>query len=238
MDLTDNQQLDELSKEIYQEDRELLIEALKDDLAKPQPEDLEGKAKVVTGRANTIGQIRRLNSDLKTFDAASLIGHQLIDRKWLLYPLLPSAEVTLCTGEGGFGKSYLSLQIACLLTAGFNHGALTKADIHAMTPYHYFLQPQRYDFDYAEPSPVVYAGYEDNLDEINRRILNIFGRFDFAESKQPRNPCKLSPRPDAPPRSHLGTGLGQAYPDPQPSHRCRAPVTKNLQGQRSQASHH
>ena len=108
----------------------------------------------------------------------------LIDRNWLLYPLLPSAEVTLCTGQGGFGKSYLLLQIASLLTAGFNDGTLTKADIRSMTPYHYFLQPGIADPNWTAPSPVVYASYEDNLDEINRRMHYIFGRFAFAESKR------------------------------------------------------
>ena len=186
LDLTDNQQLEEVNKTVSEADRQALIEALALDLKISLPDKLEGKAKAVEGRLNTIKQIASLNRMLDTppIDVGTLKDRPLIDRNWLLYPLLPSAEVTLCTGQGGFGKSYLLLQIACLLTAGFNDGALTKSEIRAMTSYHYFLQPQIKDLDYTEPSPVVYASYEDNLDEINRRIHYIFGRFAFAESKQ------------------------------------------------------
>ena len=186
LDLTDDKEFEELSKEIDKADLQMLIEALKADLAIEMPNDLEGKVKAVLGRSNARDQIRRLKAalDIPSIESISLKDRPLVDRKWLLYPLLPSAEVTLCTGQGGFGKSYLLLQIACLLTAGFNDGALTKSEIRAMTSYHYFLQPQIKDLDYTEPSPVVYASYEDNLDEINRRIHYIFGRFAFAESKQ------------------------------------------------------
>lgn len=186
LDLTDNQQLEEVNKTVSEADRQALIEALALDLKISLPDKLEGKAKTVEGRLNTIRQIASLNRMLDTppIDVGTLKDRPLIDRNWLLYPLLPSAEVTLCTGQGGFGKSYLLLQIACLLTAGFNDGALTKSEIRSMTPYHYFLQPHIKDLNYTEPSPVVYASYEDNLDEINRRIHYIFCRFAFAKSKQ------------------------------------------------------
>lgn len=186
LDLTDNQQLEELNKAVSEADRQTLIEALTSDLAIPFPDDIESKAKTVAGRLNTIEQIYTLNRRLDTppIEVDSLKDRTLEDRNWLLYPLLPAAEVTLCTGQGGFGKSFLLLQIACLLTAGFNDGALTPKEIRSMTPYHYFLQPQIKDLNYTEPSPVVYVSYEDNIDEINRRINYIFGRFAFAESKK------------------------------------------------------
>ena len=197
LDLTDNQQLEELNKTVSKADRQVLIEALAADLKVSFPDKLGQKSEVVENRLNTIRQIASLNSILDTppIEVETLKDRPLIDRKWLLYPLLPSAEVTLCTGQGGFGKSYLLLQIACLLTAGFNDGALTPKKIRSMTPYHYFLQPQIKDLDYNEPSPVVYASYEDNLDEINRRIHYIFDRFAFAKSKEHEILAKFHPVP-------------------------------------------
>ena len=197
LDLTDNQQLEALKKEVSEADRQTLIDALALDLKIPFPDEIGDKSKTVQGRLNTIGQIASLNSilDAPPIDVESLKDLPLVDRKWLLYPLLPSAEVTLCTGQGGFGKSYLVLQIACLLTAGFNDGALTKEEIKAMTHYHYFLQPKICDLDYTEQSPVVYASYEDSLDEINRRIRNIFGSFAFAESRQEEILANFHPVP-------------------------------------------
>ena len=45
LDFTDPQQLQNISKEIALADRQVLIEALKTDMAMSLPEDLEGKAK-------------------------------------------------------------------------------------------------------------------------------------------------------------------------------------------------
>lgn len=183
----------DVSKAMLQE----LAKHLHRDLAISLPEDAEGKEKVVRDRQVLIDSIKALHQRVNRppIEVETLIDRPLIDRNWLLYPLLPDAEVTLCTGQGGFGKSYLSLQIACLLTAGFNDGALTKSEIRAMTPYHYFLQPQIKDLDYTEPSPVVYAGYEDNLDEIKRRINCIFRSFAFAESKRDEILANFHPVP-------------------------------------------
>ncbi len=165
--------------------REMAVQ-LQRDLAISLPEDAEGKAKVIRDRQVLINGIKTLDRIVNRpqIEVESLIDRPRVDRNWLLYPLLPAAEVTLCTGQGGFGKSFLLLQIACLLTAGFNDGPLTQKEIRSMTPYHYFLQPQIKDLNYTKPSPVVYVSYEDNLDEINRRIHYIFGRFAFAESRQ------------------------------------------------------
>ena len=103
LDFTDPQQLQNISKEIALADRQVLIEILKTDLAMPLPEDLEGQAKAISGRAAIFEQIEKLNNKLEILDdltpmgASSLIDLPLQDRKWLLYPLLPESEVTLCT---------------------------------------------------------------------------------------------------------------------------------------------
>ena len=189
LDFTDPQQLQNISKEIALADRQVLIETLKTDMAMSLPEDLEGKAKAVNGRTAIFEQIEKLNNkleildDLTPMEASSLINRPLQDRKWLLYPLLPESEVTLCTGQGGVGKSFLSIQIACLLAAGYSDSHLSKNDLFRMTAYHYFVQPS-FKPEFKNPKPVVFASYEDNINEINRRTHTILERFDWAGEQE------------------------------------------------------
>ena len=189
LDFTDPQQLQNISKEIALADRQVLIETLKTDLPIPLPEDLEGQAKAISGRAAIFEQIEKLNNKLEILDdltpmgASSLIDLPLQDRKWLLYPLLPESEVTLCTGQGGVGKSFLSIQIACLLAAGHSDSHLSKKEIFGMTAYHYFVQ-SRLKPEFTNPKPVVFASYEDNINEINRRTHTILEHFDWAGEQE------------------------------------------------------
>ena len=102
VDLKDNQQLDTLRLETLHADRETLIEALKVELATPLPDNLEKKAEAVLGRDKAFQQIREINDKLAipSIEAVSLKDVLLVNRSWMLYPLLPDAEVTLCTDKG------------------------------------------------------------------------------------------------------------------------------------------
>ena len=42
-----------------------------------------------------------------------------VDREWLLPNWLPANTVTMFTGQGGAGKSWLTLQVICQITGGF-----------------------------------------------------------------------------------------------------------------------
>ena len=184
----DNDNLDEIEREIWTHEREQIAHQLHSDLAIALPDDPEAKKEVLRKRAETFDTMRVLNNKLEILDltpmgASSLIDLPLQDRKWLLYPLLPESEVTLCTGQGGVGKSFLSIQIASLLAAGHSDSHLSKKDLFGMTAYHYFVQP-RVKPEFTNPKPVVFASYEDNINEINRRTRTILELFDWAGEQE------------------------------------------------------
>ena len=187
IDWTDNTTIDELRRQIARDDKQVLIESLKQDLAISMPEKLEDKAKVVAGRDTITKQIQALNDVLKTpsIEIANLQKIEVTDRRWMTYPLLPESEVTLLTGQGGVGKSFLMLQIACLLAAGYTDASLKQKAIAGGTQYHYFVQP-KITPDFQEPQPVVYASYEDDMSEIRRRINYLYNRFDWVNQHQSR----------------------------------------------------
>ena len=81
------------------------------------------------------------------------------DREWLIPNWLPANTATLFTGDGGVGKSWLTLQVVCQIACGFNNAFLNPA----------FPLPSEAD-DSIEPKHVIFATYEDEPEEIKRRI--------------------------------------------------------------------
>ena len=81
------------------------------------------------------------------------------DREWLIPNWLPANTATLFTGDGGVGKSWLTLQVVCQIAGGFNNAFLNPA----------FPLPSEAD-DSIEPKHVIFATYEDEPEEIKRRI--------------------------------------------------------------------
>ena len=82
-----------------------------------------------------------------------------VDRDWLIDPWLPANTVTMFTGEGGAGKSWLTLQAICQIACGFRDA---------------YLDP---DFkkvaDVSNHRNVVFATYEDEPAEIKRRLRQL-----------------------------------------------------------------
>ena len=185
IDWTDNTAIDELRRQIARDDKQVLVETLKSDLSIPLPEDLEKKAKAVAARDAMTRQIQALNDVLKTpsIEIAKLQEIEVTDRRWMTYPLLPESEVTLLTGQGGVGKSFLMLQIACLLAAEYTDASLKQEKLAGGTQYHYFVQPEIKP-KWGEPQPVVYASYEDDMSEIRRRINYLQTRFGWVSERQ------------------------------------------------------
>ena len=89
-----------------------------------------------------------------------LLTEQLPPRQWLIDKWLPANCVSMFTGEGGVGKSYIALQVACALTSGVKDC--------------YFTATNKPVENAALPSTsVVYAAWEDELEEVSRRIRRI-----------------------------------------------------------------
>lgn len=82
--------------------------------------------------------------------AATLAGKPVPDRQWLVPDLIPARNVTLLSGDGGTGKSLLSLQLACAVAMGGRWIGRAVSGGHA-----------------------VYLSAEDELDELHRRLAAI-----------------------------------------------------------------
>lgn len=86
-----------------------------------------------------------------------------VQREWLIPSWLPANTVTMFTGEGGAGKSWLTLQAVCQIACGLRDA---------------FLNP---DFekvaDITARRNVVFATYEDEPAEIKRRLQALASRM-------------------------------------------------------------
>ena len=90
-------------------------------------------------------------------------------REWLIPDWFPVGQLGLVTGRGGLGKSRLALQLAGRLAAnppqagGFLPPGTTSGDMRAVTR---ALPP----LDLTHAEPVVYASWEDEREEVGRRL--------------------------------------------------------------------
>ena len=100
------------------------------------------------------------------------------DRQWLIPNWLPANTVTMFTGQGGAGKSWLTLQVACEIASHAAPGAWGKAA-------HEIQKPSEYDDSTEnEPKHIVFATYEDEPAEIKRRLNALSSSFDWIESER------------------------------------------------------
>ena len=87
-----------------------------------------------------------------------------VEREWLIPNWLPAHTVTMFTGQGGTGKSWLTLQIACEIASHADPMAWKDPDYEVK-------QPSEYDDStYNIPKHIVFATYEDEPAEIKRRL--------------------------------------------------------------------
>ena len=84
---------------------------------------------------------------------------EVTDREWLIPNWLPANTATMFTGDGGVGKSWLTLQVVCQIACGFKNAFLDPE----------FPLPSEAD-DSIEPKHIVFATYEDEPAEIKRRL--------------------------------------------------------------------
>lgn len=85
-------------------------------------------------------------------------------REWLLPNWLPASSVTMFTGQGGLGKSWMTLQIAAHVALGYHVS-------EGQTPA--FLDPNFCNCKEIKTRRVVLATYEDEPAEIKRRLSTL-----------------------------------------------------------------
>ena len=92
-------------------------------------------------------------------------GEQPPARRWLVQNWLPAERVTLFVGPGQIGKSRLALQLAAgIATGGDEEGGWIGAPLDTLRLGE-AVEP--------EGNPVVFASWEDEFDEFDRRISQI-----------------------------------------------------------------
>ena len=83
-------------------------------------------------------------------------------RKWLIPNWLPADTVTMLTGHGGTGKSWLTLQMLCQIACGYQDAFLNPK----------FKTPSDANEE-VDPKHIILATYEDEPEEIKRRLATL-----------------------------------------------------------------
>ena len=103
---------------------------------------------------------------------------QDIQREWLIPNWLPANTVTMFTGQGGVGKSWLTFQVACQIAS---HAAgMAWGDKSYQTP----QVSESNDSIEQTPQHIVFATYEDEPAEIKRRLNALSSSFKWIEKER------------------------------------------------------
>lgn len=176
IDFTDPQQIEAFKRKISDYDRSVLIESLQQDLDIPPPDNLADKAKVINDRLDTVETIVRLNHILNTKPMPAFESAPSIDKvndyemEFLIDGWMPADCLTMLTGPGGIGKSYLSLQCVAALAMGYD--AKTFA-----------LMPDSNPGEPNAPIDIVIASYEETRLEVWNRIKRICDTLHWPDYK-------------------------------------------------------
>ena len=101
-----------------------------------------------------------------------------VNREWLIPNWLPANTVTMFTGQGGAGKSWLTLQVACEIASHAKSESWGKSNYQAPKPSEYD------DSTDNDPKHIVFATYEDEPAELKRRLNALSSSFGWIESER------------------------------------------------------
>ena len=102
-----------------------------------------------------------------------------VNREWLIPNWLPANTVTMFTGQGGAGKSWLTLQVVSEIASHAESGAWGKASYKVPKPAE--CNDNATDND---PKHIVFATYEDEPAEIKRRLNALASSFDWVREER------------------------------------------------------
>ena len=103
---------------------------------------------------------------------------EAVTREWLIPHWLPANTVTLFTGQGGAGKSWLTLQFVCQIAS---HAAgMAWGDQSYEKP----QVSESNDSIEQTPQHIVFATYEDEPAEIKRRLNALCASFDWITNER------------------------------------------------------
>jgi len=145
----------------------LLDKQLQEKLAADEPD-----LKSITDHLDQMGEVMTEIQQLKQFLEArtpkpvDLAEVKISDREWIWYNYIPRNKVTLFTGQGGVGKSRFALQVVCQTILGF-HMAFLDPEFKPKPKSEYDDSDIPY---HLTPKNIVFATYEDEPEEIKRRL--------------------------------------------------------------------
>ena len=156
----DNKALDRIERDTWEGNREEEAKQLHLDLEIPLPDDPKMRKQALSDREEIFDNLRVLNNKLSPQPTPAIVQWEDIPdierREWLIDQWLPANTVTMFTGEGGAGKSWLTLQAVCQVSCGFRDA---------------YLDPRfKKVADITTRRDVVFATYEDEPAEIKRRL--------------------------------------------------------------------
>ena len=132
----------------------------------PLLDDVEKAYKAIVNAQHTLGQ------DMPPFECAP--KQEEVDKyemEFLVDNWMPADCLTILTGPGGIGKSYLSLQYVAALGMGYN------ANTYALMPDDNEIP----DDEKQEPIDIVIASYEETRLEVWKRIKRICQELQWAD---------------------------------------------------------
>ena len=180
-DILNPERLDSIEQDVSKDVQREIAAQLQHDLAMPLPDDAEGKAKVIRDRQTLIDSIRTLDKTLnitppELLEAPSRKDTDAYEPEFLIDKRMPADRLTILTGEGGIGKSYLALQHIAGLAMGITD--------YFLKPYH-GAEEELYSEDSRafrkDPIKVVIASYEEDLAETWKRIASICDWLGWAD---------------------------------------------------------
>ena len=110
------------------------------------------------------------------FKSISKWGRVRSKRKWIIDDWMPEGSLGMLVGQGGSGKSTLVLQLCAALASG-------RKDWIDLFAERTDVIKQMNRINYTKPQKVVFASYEDEIEEIDRRLQSISKHYDFAKSE-------------------------------------------------------
>ena len=154
-------QFDLTTKEGIQQVRRHLAEKRRNDAIKEFDAaiDAEQNTEALEDRLKEIELLNEFRSERPRPSIVQWDDIPKVNREWLIQDWMPENTVTMFTGDGGAGKSWLTLQAVCQVCCGFRDA---------------YLDP---DFekvaDFTARRDVVFATYEDEPAEIKRRLKTL-----------------------------------------------------------------
>ena len=165
-----------------------------------QAKEAEEDTEALENRLNEIDLLQRFieqsqRAQPKLEEAPSLDDVEKYQTEFLIDNWMPADRLTLLTGPGGTGKSYLALQYVVGLALGVSDYQFTP--IHKLpevlegTPKHEALRQTDNSVRRKEPIKIVIASYEEDLNETWKRIASICDWLDWADYDELREQIRF-----------------------------------------------